>query len=262
MTPIYLVDAFADGPFTGNPAGVCLLDGPAGEGWMQNAAAELNQAETAFVWPLDSGFSLRWFTPTVEVDLCGHATLASANVLWETDRLAPTAAAEFHTKSGLLVCTCAGGQIEMDFPAEPAVAIDIPEGLEQALGMQPLAAGLNRMDLLVQLGSEAEVKRLTPNLSAIQCMPYRGVIVTAASESPAYDFVSRFFAPAAGVPEDHATGSAHCCLGPWWAERLGRSDLVGYQASVRGAVIGVRLEGESRVTLRGRARTVMRGDWL
>jgi PhzF family phenazine biosynthesis protein len=262
MQAIYLVDAFSEGPFSGNPAGVCPLEGPPGDGWMASVAAELNQAETAFFWPLEEGFALRWFTPTSEVDLCGHATLASAHVLWETGRLDEDQPARFETKSGTLTCTLAGGSIEMDFPNEAAAECDVPAGVEEALGVTPRAAGRNRMDLLLELSSEAEVKRLQPIMSSIQCMPYRGVIVTARAEAGGYDFVSRFFAPAVGVPEDHATGSAHCCLGPWWADRLGRSDIVGHQLSPRGAVIGVQVREGGRVSLKGRARTFLRGELL
>ncbi|HEY1375821.1 MAG TPA: PhzF family phenazine biosynthesis protein [Gemmataceae bacterium] len=259
--PVYVVDAFADRPFTGNPAAVCPLDRPADDGWMQDVAAEMNLSETAFLAPEADGFRLRWFTPAVEVDLCGHATLASAHVLWETGRLPAGEPARFHTRSGQLTATRAGGDIVLDFPAVPVEPCPPPDGLTDALGATPRGVGRNRMDVLVELDSESAVRRLRPDFGRLTAVPVRGVIVTAPSADPAFDFVSRFFAPASGVPEDPVTGSAHCALGPFWAARLGKIDLVGRQVSRRGGVVRVGVRGD-RVHLGGRAVTVLRGELL
>lgn len=257
--PLYIIDAFADRPFAGNPAAVCLLDRPRDEDWMQALAGEMNLSETAFVAPTDAGFGLRWFTPKVEVALCGHATLASAHVLYETGRVKPRDTVRFHTKSGELTVKRAGDELEMDFPAVGAEPCDAPPGLAVALGVQPSYVGRNGMDYLVELADEATVRALTPDLAKLAALPVRGVIVTAASSTPSADFISRFFAPRAGVPEDPVTGSAHCALGPHWAAKLGKDDLVGYQASPRGGTVRVGVRG-GRVLLGGRAITVLRGE--
>jgi PhzF family phenazine biosynthesis protein len=259
--PLFQVDAFAARPFAGNPAAVCLLPAGADAGWMQRVAAEMNLSETAFLHPEEDGFRLRWFTPTIEVDLCGHATLASAHVLWETSRLAPDATARFFTRSGLLTAARRGEWIELDFPAEPAVAAEAPVELLQALGVPPQFVGRNRMDWLVEVESEADLRGLEPDLSLLRAVPCRGVIVTSLSAAAEFDFVSRFFAPRSGIDEDPVTGSAHCCLAPFWSERLGSQELVGYQASARGGVVRVRAVGE-RVYLSGQAVTVLRGEWI
>lgn len=268
--PFFQVDAFADGAFRGNPAAVCLLDAPAPVEWMQHAAAEMNLSETAFLVPHadppassgQSDWDLRWFTPTTEVDLCGHATLASAHVLWETRRLAADTRARFHTRSGLLTARRNGEEIVLDFPAtlpEPARA---PDGLAEALGVEPCAVARSRYDYVVEVEGEATVRDLAPDFRALgEIDVVRGIIVTAAGADDGADFVSRFFAPAAGVDEDPVTGSAHCCLAPYWSEKLGRSDLVGYQASRRGGTVRVRVDGD-RVHLGGRAITVLRGELL
>jgi PhzF family phenazine biosynthesis protein len=257
--PLYLVDAFTDRPFAGNPAGVCLPDGPRDTTWMQSVAAEMNQAETAFLLPRsDGGWDLRWFTPTVEVDLCGHATLASAHVLWTTERATRNRPIRFHTKSGVLTCTAADERIEMDFPAEPAVAVEAPAEEAFALGASPVFVGRNRMDLLVVLASANEVRQLMPDFGLVAKIKARGVIVTARSDSPDADFVSRFFAPQSGVNEDPATGSSHCCLGPYWRGQLAKDELVGRQVSRRGGLISVRCVGD-RVILGGKAVTVIEG---
>lgn len=255
------VDAFTNTPFAGNPAAVCLLPAPRDESWMQSVAREMNLSETAFLVKRDDGFALRWFTPAVEVALCGHATLASAHVLWEEGHLPPAHQAWFHTKSGLLTGDRAGEWIELDFPAkreEPAAA---PPGLAEALGVTPKYVGKNQFDYLVEVDREDSVRRLAPNHAALATLPVRGVIVTSRASSPGYDFVSRFFAPGAGVPEDPVTGSAHCALGPFWQARLGKNDLVAYQASPRGGVVRVRVAGD-RVKLGGQAVTVLRGELL
>jgi PhzF family phenazine biosynthesis protein len=257
--PIVHVDAFTDTPFRGNPAAVCILDGPAPEDWMQSVALEMNLSETAFLHPIEDGFTLRWVTPTVEVDLCGHATLASAHVLWQDGRLAPDAMARFHTKSGLLTAQRAGDWIELDFPATPAEACDAPPALIEALGAAPSWVGRNQFDYLVELASETAVRGLRPDFARLCRLPVRGVMATARADSPEFDFVSRFFAPASGINEDPVTGSAHCTLGPFWGERLGKTEMAAYQASKRGGVVRLRLDGE-RVKLAGQAVTTLRGE--
>jgi len=255
---IVVVDAFASEPFTGNPAAVCVLPGPADERWMQLVAREMNLSETAFLYPEGRGFRLRWFTPNVEVDLCGHATLASAHVLWGSGQLRPEELAHFETRSGLLTAHKEGELIVLDFPALPPVTCEPLDGLLDLLGAPVRYLGRNAFDLLVELESEAAVRGLRPNLERLAALPVRGIIVTSRSQDPAFDFVSRFFAPAFGIPEDPVTGSAHCCLGPYWSGRLGKQDLVGYQASVRGGVVHVGVRGD-RVRLAGHALTTLRG---
>jgi PhzF family phenazine biosynthesis protein len=252
------VDAFADRPFAGNPAAVCVLDGPAEERWMQLVAREMNLSETAYLHPEGDAFRLRWFTPVSEVDLCGHATLAAAHVLWEEGRLAEDAPARFRTRSGLLTAVRNDGWIELDFPAEPVEPAEVPPGLADALGASVRFVGRNRMDLLVEVESERGLRGLTPEIGRLGTIPVRGVIVTARGEPP-YDFVSRFFAPRLGVPEDPVCGSAHCALTPYWSERLGKRTLLAYQASERGGVLRLRDEGR-RVSLGGQAVTVMTGE--
>jgi|SRR5579884_2766351 len=258
---IVQVDAFTDRPFAGNPAGVCVLSAPADAAWMQQVAREMNLAETAFLSPEADGFSLRWFTPTVEVDLCGHATLASAHVLWSDGHLPAEAQARFRTLSGLLTADRRGDWIELDFPAEPPSVVEPPANLVAALGIEPINVGRNRLDFIVEVASEPVVRGLHPDLGLLATVPTRGVIVTSRADTADADFVSRFFAPAVGVPEDPVTGSAHCCLGPYWAARLGKDELVGYQASARGGTVRVRLAGD-RVKLLGQAVTVIRGEFV
>ncbi len=258
-TPLFQVDAFTDRPFTGNPAAVCLLSEARESDWMQAVAAEMNLSETAFVQPLPGGgYELRWFTPTVEVDLCGHATLASAHVLWEEGRLQRTEAARFHTRSGVLCVEWTPEGMVMDFPALPAAAQEAPAGLNEALGAAPTWVGRSRHDLLVELASDKAVRQLVPELSRIGAIAARGVIVTARAETGPWDFVSRFFAPAVGIDEDPVTGSAHCVLGPYWAGRLGRERLTGFQASRRGGTVHIELRGE-RLGLGGQALTILKG---
>jgi PhzF family phenazine biosynthesis protein len=256
---IVQVDAFTARAFAGNPAAVCLLPAPAPADWMQSVAAEMNLAETAFLVRRDDAFDLRWFTPAIEVDLCGHATLASAHVLWQDGHLAPDAEARFDTRSGRLTARRDGDWIEMDFPAEPAHADPPPPGLLDALGVTAVWTG-HRPRLgyrLVEVADEETVRRAAPDLRAL-ARAARAAIVTARASSGEADFVSRFFAPAMGVDEDPVTGSAHCVLAPFWTGRLGRSDLTGYQASARGGVVRVRATGD-RVILGGQAVTVMQG---
>ncbi|MCI0596753.1 MAG: PhzF family phenazine biosynthesis protein [candidate division Zixibacteria bacterium] len=253
---IYQVDSFTDRPFAGNPAGVCILAEAKSEKWMQDVAREMNLAETAFLVKQADGYNLRWFTPAVEVDLCGHATLASAHILWETGQLPAKTEARFHTKSGLLTAKQNGRHIEMNFPATPAAPVEAPPGLLQALGVEAKYVGKSRFDYLIEVDSEDVVRGLSPDIGRIKKLPVRGVIISARAKTDGYDFVSRFFAPAAGVDEDPVTGSAHCTLAPFWAERLGKKELVAYQASSRGGVVRVRVDGD-RVHLGGRAVTVL-----
>ncbi|HSU15081.1 PhzF family phenazine biosynthesis protein [Longimicrobium sp.] len=257
--PIIQVDAFAERPFTGNPAAVCVMPAPRDEAWMQSVAMEMNLSETAFLHPEDGGYRLRWFTPAVEVALCGHATLASAHVLWETGALAAGDEARFQTQSGLLTCRRDGEWIWMDFPAKPEEASGPIAGLAEALGVAPVYVGRSHFDVIVEVASEDEVRRLEPDIRALRGVQARGVIVTARGDGDGYDFVSRFFAPNAGVDEDPVTGSAHCVLAPYWARKLGRNELAGYQASRRGGTVRVRAAGD-RVHLGGRAVTVLRGE--
>ena len=258
--PMYVVHAFTDRPFAGNPAAVCFPPAPPSDDWMQQVAAEMRLSETAYVTPADDGYGLRWFTPAVEVALCGHATLAAALVLWETGRLRPGDQARFHTHSGLLTVDQGSAGMTMDFPARAAEPCPEWDELPAVLGAQARFIGRNGMDALVELEDEQTIRSLAPDPALLSQYPVRGVIVTARSDDTGYDFVSRFFAPRAGVPEDPVTGSAHCCLGPYWGERLGKRDLVGYQASARGGTVRVGLRG-SRVELGGRAVIVLSGEW-
>ena len=258
---IYQVDAFTDQPFAGNPAAVCLLPAPRDEAWMQNVAREMNLSETAFLHRDKDGWRLRWFTPAVEVALCGHATLASAHVLWESGQLSLGETARFHTKSGLLTAARNGSGIEMDFPAKIAEPADAPAGLTDALGVKPRFVGRSAFDYLVEIDSAAMVRAMKPNFTRLGELPVRGIIVTSRSDRPEFDFVSRFFAPASGVNEDPVTGSAHCTLGPYWETKLRKSAFVAFQASARGGVVKVRVAGD-RVFLGGQAVTVLRGELL
>jgi PhzF family phenazine biosynthesis protein len=259
------VDAFTDRPFAGNPAAVCVLGEPGDEAWMQNVAAEMNLSETAFAHRLGGGatFNLRWFTPKSEVDLCGHATLATAHILWEERHLAAGEPALFETRSGLLTAKQGPDGIELDFPSDPvrnSVTSRTELGeLEEALGAPVRFAGRNGVDLLVELDSEDRVRKLRPDIRRLEQWPVRGVIATSRSSAKDYDLVSRFFAPRVGVDEDPVCGSAHCCLGPYWAEKLDRSSLVAHQVSCRGGVVRIRVQGD-RVALIGHAVTVLRGE--
>lgn len=255
------VDAFTDRPYAGNPAAVCVLPGPADERWMQDLAREMNLSETAFLHAEDGGFRLRWFTPAVEVDLCGHATLASAHVLWEEGWLDRNEVARFHTRSGLLTARREDDWIELDFPSTPpgAPSEETARAVAEALNVPVRHAAPSRFDCLVELESESDLRGLTPDIGRLAALPFRGVIVTSRASTPGFDFVSRFFAPRVGVNEDPVCGSAHCSLGPFWGDRLGKTELVAYQASPRGGVVRVRLRG-ARVGLAGRAVTILRGE--
>lgn len=253
------VDAFTDRAFAGNPAAVCLLTENRPDSWMQDVASEMNLAETAFITRADDGFGLRWFTPTVEVDLCGHATLASAHALWETGTLGLGVPARFWTKSGLLTCKQNEKWIEMDFPALSIEPAQPPVGLLDALGIQSVFVGRSRFDYLVEVETEREVLEAAPDIRWLKDVDTRGVILTSRSSTSGFDFISRFFAPAAGIDEDPATGSSHCCLAPYWGGKLGLKEMSGFQASRRTGVVRVRNEGE-RVVLGGQAVTVLRGE--
>jgi PhzF family phenazine biosynthesis protein len=256
--PIVQVDAFTAKPFGGNPAAVCVLPAARDDRWMANVAMEMNLSETAFLYPNGDGYNLRWFTPAVEVDLCGHATLGTAHVLWTEGHLSADQPARFHTKSGVLTCTRNGDWIEMNFPAKLETPAEPPPRLAEALGTNPLYVGRNQFDYLVEVADEKTLRGLTPQHHLLRELPVRGVIVTAAG-SGEFDFVSRFFAPGSGIDEDPVTGSAHCALAPFWAARLGKTSMTGYQASARGGVVKVRVEGD-RVVLMGQAVTVLRGE--
>lgn len=255
----FKIDSFTAEPFAGNPAAVCLLAEPREERWMQAVAREMNLSETAFVVFGGDSFGLRWFTPAVEVALCGHATLAAAHALWEEGILAPGENARFATKSGELRAARRGDLIELDFPSKPEEPAEPPQNLLEAVGVKPAYLGRNVFDYLLLLPSETAVRAVAPDFGLLRTVSVRGVIVTAPASTPGYDFVSRFFAPAVGVDEDPVTGSAHCCLGPFWATRLGKAELSAYQASARGGAMQVRVAG-SRVVLGGRAVTVLRGE--
>lgn len=261
--PMYHVDAFTNRPFAGNPAAVCFLTDQRPASWMQAVAAEMNLSETAFFRPTEEGsWQLRWFTPRVEVDLCGHATLATAHVIWATDMADQGETLRFHTRSGVLTARRDGLDIVLDFPAKVAEAAPPPPGLIEALGQDARHTASNRMDWLVELADESSVRALQPDLARLAQVEARGVIVTARADAgQPYDFVSRFFAPAVGVPEDPVTGSAHCALAPYWSQRLGKNNLLGYQASERGGHVGMRLHADrpGRVELLGQAITTMQG---
>lgn len=263
--PIFQIDAFTSKAFKGNPAAVCLLDEPRPAEWMQNVAAEMNLSETAFVAPRqDGGFDLRWFTPAIEVPLCGHATLASAHALWETGRLGQDKEARFHTLSGWLIASRNGDGIEMDFPALFADKAELPKAVEEALEIKPLAVVNLRKDgdgnFLVELESESTVRNVKPDFEKLRRAVNAGVIITARGDSN-YDFISRYFACYAGIDEDPVTGSAHCMLAPYWAAKLGKIEMSAYQASARGGEVSVKLNGD-RVVLGGNAVTVLRGSLL
>ena len=261
--PLFQVDAFASGPFTGNPAAVCLLEQPADAAWMQAVAAEMNLSETAFVHALDADgaerFGLRWFTPTVEVDLCGHATLASAHVLWDTGRLAADTAARFETRSGVLTASRSGDEVELDLPADPVAPAEPEPGVLDALGLDAAITSRGRVGWVLEVADATAVRDTRPDFSRLAS--FEIVVLTARADDQAYDFVSRCFGPKFGIDEDPVTGSAHCALGPYWADRLGKAELTGFQASARGGVVRVRVDGD-RTVLGGRAVTVTRGELL
>lgn len=286
---IAVVDAFTSEVFSGNPAGVCLLEQPGEDGWMQLFAAEMRHSETAFLVPLEvlsgspadtelaidpdswrnwmhiysdpvdgANYLLRWFTPATEVDLCGHATLASSHLLHEQGIVDPGVPIRFHTRSGLLTITREGDRLKMDFPALPVRADEPVAGLLEALGVRDaVVTGMGGEDHFVQLASADDVRALEPDFDALEKTGGRGVLVTAPGDN-GYDAVSRGFFPQVGIDEDPATGSAHCVIGPYWAKKLGKDEVRCYQASERGGEITVRVHGD-RVDLLGQAVTVFAG---
>jgi len=258
---IFTVDAFAGEHFRGNPAAVCILSEERDAHWMQLVAREMNLSETAFLQKVNDVYTLRWFTPLVESRLCGHATLASAHVLWEAGYEDVKDVIFFDTRRGRLSAIKKGDWIELDFPAEPAGKVETQESVLKALGVKPLYTGKNRFDYLIEVESGHIVRSIEPDFKLLSQATERGVIVTAISDMKGYDFISRFFAPAVGIDEDPVTGSAHCCLGPYWSKKLGKSELSAYQASERGGVLRVGVE-EERVRIEGKAITVMKGELL
>ena len=258
---IIQVDAFTNTPFQGNPAAVCLLEKPQSTEWMQLIAREMNLSETAFIVKQESDFNLRWFTPTTEVPLCGHATLASAHILWTEGYLKPEEVANFQTLSGLLKARLQGDWIELDFPVNLSEVTTSPPELTNALGVNIKTTVQNSLGYLVEVESASIVRDLQPNFSLLKTLSVPGVIVTSVGETDSeYDFVSRFFAPELGVDEDPVTGAAHCCLAPFWRNKLHQDEFMAYQASARGGVVKVKYDGGSRVFLQGQAVTVMKGE--
>ncbi|NMB78095.1 MAG: PhzF family phenazine biosynthesis protein [Methanomicrobiales archaeon] len=257
---LFCVDAFTDHAGSGNPAGVCLVEQPAGQAWMQMIAREMNLSETAFVVRQRDGFSLCWFTPKAEIELAGHPTLAAAHILWEEGYLAPGEPVRFFTKSGDLFARQKEGRIELDFPQVPEEPAFAPVDLVGSLGVQPCHTGKNRFDWLIEVETEQEVREMNPDFLRLVKIPMRGVIVTARATTPGIDFVSRFFAPAVGVNEDPVTGSAHCCLAPFWQRRLKKDTLTAYQASERGGYLYLEIGENSRVRIAGNAVTVWKGQ--
>ena len=260
--PIYQVDAFAERPFSGNPACVCLMEERKEDGWLQAVAAEMNLSETAFVWPrndLEEPFHLRWFTPVAEVELCGHATLATSHVLWQSGRLKETDEAVFHTLSGRLSSSKQGELITLDFPCRPPVETAPPAGLIDSLGIEPLFVGTDGTDYMIEVATENTVASLSPDFQQLGRISARGIIVTAASDSNERDFVSRFFGPAVGIDEDPVTGSAHTIMAPYWAKKLGITKMKAEQISARGGMIEIEMNGD-RTLLGGKAQTIFAGE--
>lgn len=260
--PILQIDAFTNTPFGGNSAAVCLLPVPAEAIWMQNVAAEMNLSETAFLFRQKDHYDLRWFTPTTEVDLCGHATLAATHALCEWGYLGDKEMVKFSTRSGFLTATRADNMIELNFPTEPADEVENPPSdMLDALGVQATFVGKNRLDYLIEVATADEVKNLTPNFEQLKSLGLRGVMVTAKSDSSDCDFVSRFFAPGAGIPEDPVTGSAHCCLTPYWAKKLNKTELVAHQISQRKGELFLCLAND-RTYISGQAITIFKGELI
>jgi len=259
MIPTYHVDSFAERPFEGNPAAVCLTDESKPAAWLQAVAAEMNLSATAFVRPLESGFELRWFAPKSELELCGHGTLAAAHIVWATGNAANGERIRFHTKSGVLTCEQASGFIELDFPSTPIIPEESSNALVEAIGIEPSFSGRTKFDKFLLFDSEDAIRNMNPDFDKLASIPgTRGIIVTSLSKDPRFDFVSRFFSPSIGLNEDPVTGSAHCALAPFWSTRLGKSAMTGFQASRRGGTVRVTPNGD-RVILGGKAITVMQG---
>ncbi len=258
--PLFHVDSFTERPFAGNPAAVCLLPSWKEDRWLQAVAREMNLSETSFLVRRPDYFELRWFTPKVEVDLCGHATLASAHILWQQGQ-ASGPEIRFSTRSGILRAIRHAEEIELDFPVKPEEAAQAPPGFLEALGASAKYVGKSQFDYLVEVESEEDLRKIAPDFKRLVALPVRGIIVTSRSADPRFDFVSRFFAPCAGIDEDPVTGSAHCCLADFWRKRLGKTEFVAFQASARGGVVRVRLE-KDRAFLGGKAITVAKGELL
>ncbi|MBW4614591.1 MAG: PhzF family phenazine biosynthesis protein [Desmonostoc vinosum HA7617-LM4] len=257
------VDAFTNTQFAGNPACVCVLPAPQDDDWMQNIAREMNLSETAFLLKQDDGFNLRWFTPVLEVPLCGHATLASAHVLWSEGHLSPDQAARFYTKSGLLIAKRLDEWIELDFPVNRSQVAIAPPQFDAALGIPYISIVQNSLGYLIEVESEELVRQIKPNFQLLKTLPVSDFIVTSLTHPDSnYDFVSRFFAPSQGIDEDPVTGAAHCCLAYFWRDRLGKDEFLAYQASSRGGVVKVQYPGGDRVFLGGQAITVLRGELI
>ena len=257
--PIFQVDAFTDKPFGGNPAGVCMLPEEKPETWMQYIAREMNLPETAFLLKRKGYYDLRWFTPEVEVELCGHATLSSAYILFEFGYLESDNRIRFKTKSGFLTAEKDEDCIILDFPAQPEQPASIPSALQEALNVTVKYSGKNRFVYLLELYSESAVRNLQPDFELLKKVEAIGIIVTARSDRSEYDFISRFFAPAIGINEDPVTGSAHCCLGPYWYKKLNKETLIGYQASERGGIVQIEIK-DDRVRLGGKAVIIFKGE--
>lgn len=258
---LFQVDAFAEKAFQGNPAAVCLLEEDRDATWRQQLAEEMNLAETAFLLKRDDGYDLRWFTPKFEVDLCGHATLASAHILWQQQLIGAEEEAVFHTKSGRLTANKDGDWITLNFPEEKAEPCEMPDIIKESLQIEAVFAGKNRMDYLIELESAEVLRNLKPDFNTLINLETRGVIVTSTSDDPSYDFLSRFFAPWHGINEDPVTGSAHCCTGPYWKDKLGKEELTAYQASERGGLVKIAFDN-GRVLLSGKAVTIMEAELL
>jgi PhzF family phenazine biosynthesis protein len=257
---LYQVDAFSAVPFKGNPAGVCLLEKPMPDDWMKNVAIEMNLSETAFLLREGDGWRLRWFTPKKEVRLCGHATLASAHILWQTKQLADSDEIRFYTLSGLLTARKDKDWITLNFPARQITPGELPEGLSLALGNPSMVfTGCNEDRYLIELENEAQVRDLQPDFGLLSKLPVRALIVTSRTSAP-YDFISRYFAPAVGVNEDPVTGSSHTYLTPYWAGKLGKEEMTAYQASARGGELRVQMDGE-RVLISGQAMTFFAAEF-
>ncbi len=258
---LYQVDAFTNKRFAGNPAAVCLLEKAADENWMQQVAMENNLSETAFLFPEKDGYNLRWFTPSVEVDLCGHATLATAHILYEQNILDQNQTANFYTKSGKLTANKQANKIELNFPSTMPTEQSVPDKLLEAFDVTATFVGKSRFDYFIEIASAETLRKLKPNFSILKELQVRGVIVTAQSDISKYDIISRFFAPGAGIDEDPVTGSAHCTLSPYWSTKLGKPKLKAYQASARGGELTI-IHQDDRVLLLGEAITVMKIELL
>ena len=256
------VDAFTNRAFQGNPAAVCVLPSLQDDRWMQSVAREMNLSETAFLLKQDRHYSLRWFTPTTEVPLCGHATLASAHVLWTEGYASTGQELKFETKSGVLTAKYQDDWIELNFPVNRSQDIPPSTKLSDALGVNLKTVLYNSLGYLVEVASARQVQQLQPNFTLLKQLPISNVIVTSKAQDSEYDFVSRFFAPGLGIDEDPVTGAAHCCLAPYWRDRLQKNQFLAYQASSRGGVVKVNYDGGDRVTLLGQAVTVMRGELI